>query len=221
MPSLNFDRRTNIGFCCDWLPDGTGTTSWTLTTQLGALLHEAETRFGPRDKNWTILGIEYCGDTPMIWYPGNRSNISIMLTENAREDPSRAMFQLAHEVIHLLAPTGDSNRAPVIEEGLASIFAREISDRHGLNIHAHDARYLYAVSKVEPLLKANADAVRQLRDSEPNFSAFTPELICSCLKGISKSSAEELCEPFSKVDANAGDRRPSASPASSRSTPPT
>jgi hypothetical protein len=79
------------GFCCQPLPGGG--YSWTLTSQLGELLAEAERRFGLRDTTWTPLGIEFCGEIPHLWYPGNRRQVSIILTDLARQEALHAEDQ--------------------------------------------------------------------------------------------------------------------------------
>jgi hypothetical protein len=103
------------GFVTERLATDDGYT-WTLTTRLGAMLRELEQRYGPRDREWTPLGIEFGLDGPMIWFPGNCRNVSIMLSMAAVEDTNQALFELAQEVIHLLSPQG-LRGAPVIERG--------------------------------------------------------------------------------------------------------
>jgi hypothetical protein len=120
-----------LGFCTDPFPTGDG-YNYTLTTLLGVFLREAERRYGLRDKNWTPLGIEFSGDVPTTWFPGNCGNVSIILTDSARKDPPQAIFQLAHEVVHLLAPIGKGG-AIIFEEGLATLFAHEMAPRYGVS----------------------------------------------------------------------------------------
>ena len=101
-------RKLALGFCCDPLEDESGYT-WSHTTILGDLLFTAERKYGARDKSWTILGIEICGLHPQIRYPRSSEGarfVSVMLSDAARMNPRQAVFQLAHEVIHLLAPLG-------------------------------------------------------------------------------------------------------------------
>ena len=102
--------------------------SWTLTSRLGDILSKAETAYGPRDMNWTILGIEFCSNVPQIWFPENCRHIAIQLATNALGDTAIACYQLAHEVIHLLAPNGQ-HIAPVIEEGLAHLVIHKSDGR--------------------------------------------------------------------------------------------
>jgi hypothetical protein len=86
------------------------------------LLAEAEGRYGKRDHDWTPIGIEFGGNRPGTWYPGNRKHISIRLSQTAGQDFGQAIFQLSHEVIHLLGPL-EERLAPAIEEGLAVLFS--------------------------------------------------------------------------------------------------
>jgi hypothetical protein len=60
----------------------------------------------------------------LIWYPGDRKHIVIQLSVNCLTDLPRACYQLAHECIHLLAPTGRQN-ANNLEEGLATLFSED------------------------------------------------------------------------------------------------
>src|SRR3990167_6713780 len=93
--------------------------TWTLTSRLGSLLQLAESQFGARDKDYTILGIEFGSTGPFIWYPGNCKNIAIQLSLESLKSEHCALYELAHECIHLLSPTGKKN-ANVLEEGLAT-----------------------------------------------------------------------------------------------------
>jgi hypothetical protein len=185
-----------LGLCARPLPAGNGFT-WTLTTIFGELLDRAECLYGPRDPGWTILGIEFSGDGPLIWFPGNRRNISIMLSDKARENPGAAIFELSHEVVHLLAPTSDA-RAPVIEEGLATHFSRHAAPDFGSLYVPSDPAYLDAERLVREVLNLYPDAIRTIRARCPSFAAFTPDLIQSLCPQVPSQAAEKLCSRFSK-----------------------
>ncbi len=182
------------GFHCQALDNGVGHT-WTLTTQLGQLLHEAESTYGPRDRDWTPIGIEFCGNTPKVWYPGDRKHVAIQLTISACQNPRRALFQLAHEVIHLLSPSGNRS-AKVIEEGLATVFSHQISSRHALGLTTDVASYLLAEQQVCELLQVEADVIKRVREREPNFSRITPQLLTEFAPHLSQETSEGLCQPF-------------------------
>jgi len=185
-----------IGFYCEPLVGLPGYT-WTLTSLLSKFLVEAERRYGPRDPSYTPLGIEFCRDGPMVWYPGDRRHISIMLSESASTDPARAIFQLAHEVVHLLSPTGVRN-APIFEEGLATLFADEMAAAEGSWLRNEDIHYNNAAVKVRQFIEQNPDGVRSIRMEEPSFTKFTPDLILRICPQTSEELANSLCLPFTR-----------------------
>lgn len=191
---INFCNDPAIGFVSHLLGDGPS-WSWTLTTQLGELLNEAETRYGKRDLEYTILGIEFGGDRPMIWYPGNRKQVSVRLSLNAKCDFYQAYFQLAHEVVHLLSPTGGGGTI-VLEEGLAHLFSTEMSDTNGTHYNATIPAYDRAANLLRPLLSSYPDFIRDVRQIEPCMAKITPEHLISVFPSGDKSVFNALCEPF-------------------------
>lgn len=188
-----------VGLCCERLPSDTGWT-WTLVTRLGAMLTEIEDRYGPRDSVWTPLGIEFGGPRPRIWYPGDVKQLSIGLSANARLEPERAIFQLAHEAIHLLAPTGKPD-APAVEEGLAVLYSLEVLERFSASFHYDSPDYIHCKLLTEQFLHqcGGHEAVKAIRQKEPAFNRWTPGLLSETYAQLSEQLAADLCEPFSSV----------------------
>lgn len=146
--------------------------------------------------SWTPLGVEFGDlDNPKIWHPGNRRAVSILLAKSARHDSNRALFQLAHEVVHILSPSG-KNEGLRIEEGVATLFADERSAYHGWGYHTGDPQYLSAKKDVHELLSIDAGAIKAIRSKQPNFMLITPELIKETVPGVSNELANGLCQPF-------------------------
>jgi hypothetical protein len=87
------------------LPGDIGWT-WTLASRLGHILRTAQELYGPRDPNYTILGVEFGGDIPQLWYPGDCGHVVVQINPACATDMNRACFQMAHEAIHLLSPSG-------------------------------------------------------------------------------------------------------------------
>ncbi|MBC3950183.1 hypothetical protein [Pseudomonas folii] len=154
------------------LPSNNGYT-WTLATRLGDMIAEVEKRYGQRDQSWTVLGIEFSPNGPQIWYPGNRKHVAIQLAPNALQDTVLACYQLAHESVHLLSPAGGRG-APVIEEGLATVFSedyvQQVFFRKGLT---NMSSYSEAATLVRDLLSIAPDAISRLRSIEPAFTKMT------------------------------------------------
>jgi hypothetical protein len=197
MIDIVYSKKEALGFCCEPIPNG---WTYTLITRLGDMLREIERRYGTRDRDWTLLGIEFGGSRPCLWYPGDCGYVSIKLSENARTDPQRAFFQLAHEAVHLLSPTGQRN-ALVIEEGLATIYAHEMCQRFGVNLVEGLAEYVYAKSITQEFLNLHPDGIRQLRTRKPSFCDFSAILIHDTFPDVSEKLAADLCEPFGAVEA--------------------
>ena len=134
--------------------------TWTLASRLGAMLRDAQQRFGERDASYTLLGFEFCGDVPKLWYPGNCRHVVIQLTQSCLTDLILACYQLAHECVHLLSPSGGSH-ANIFEEGLATQFAhRYVQDTFHFDMPATLPSYQAARLLVERLLALDADGAK-------------------------------------------------------------
>lgn len=147
--------------------------TWTLASRVGAMLQEIENLYGERDKSWTFIGIEFEQNGPKIWFPGNCSNIAIQLNTNALNNEILAHYQLAHEVIHLLAPDGKMD-APNIEEGLATVYSEDFVLReHKRSNLTSMVSYVDAAERVRELLAFDALSIKKLRAIEPSFKKMT------------------------------------------------
>ena len=160
------------------------------------MLRQAQERFGPRDASYTILGIEFEANGPQIWYPGNCKHIAIQLTPDTATDMVKGCYQLAHECIHLLAPTGGRN-ANVLEEGLATLFAHEYVQQE-LCFAMPSTMQSYEVARqlVTQLLALDNNAVKRLRKSQSTISRITAEQILAVYPSLETETAQALGAPF-------------------------
>jgi hypothetical protein len=191
------DALVAYGFISHPFPGG-GT--FTLTTYLGRFLREAEELAGPRDPSWTILGVEFFGDeregaVPQIWYPGNCGHIAIRLTRDVAKNKGRAIFQLAHEVAHLISPSG-RKQALNLEEGFATIFGHEMAEQHANFRCAIDNQYKGAHEDVRALFTMNRLAIREIRQLEPRLWMVTPDIVARAVPGIDTQLAARLCRDW-------------------------
>jgi hypothetical protein len=182
-----------VGFVSEPLSDSE--VSRTLTTYLGLFLREAEALAGPRDLSWTPIGIEFFGDVPESWYPGNCHNVAIRLSVDTALHPNRALFQLAHEVVHLLSPSGKRNQALNLEEGFAAIFSREMLAKYNIGYcpGAVEDRYRAAHEDVRLLLTLDAHAIKKVRQIEPRLWKITPEIVTQAVPQVDAQLAARLC----------------------------
>jgi hypothetical protein len=176
--------------------------SWTLTSRLGAILGDAECRYGKRVNKWTILGIEFREEgLPQLWYPGDCGNVVVQLTVACLNDLPWACYQMAHESIHLLSPSG-GRYGTALEEGLAdiysSVYMKEKFD--DASWRSGNARYELASGRVRQFLSSCPDAIRVLRRREPTLSRITADLIKETYPDIELGFAEALTQRFPYED---------------------
>jgi hypothetical protein len=196
-PSLSLARPCN--------PDASCFFTWTLASRLGQILHFTESRYGPRDRNWTILGVEFTtNDSPQVWYPtfdGINDGVIVQLTRSAATDETRALFQLSHEVVHLLSPAGPNGRATVLEEGLATYnsleFLRAIGDPVEPS-YIDSPRYLRAYRIVRRIADRPdfAQGIRTLRQRHGGLSTVSSGDILRVWPGLPFGDALVLAEAF-------------------------
>jgi hypothetical protein len=186
-PDLLFATKTEKGY------------TWTLASRLGEMLHLAQELFGLRDNSYTILGVEFVADNPRIWYPGNRRDIIIQLSPLAATDMSQACYQLAHETVHLLAPSG-GNDGINFEEGVACYFARYYM-RTQLGQPAWRPTlpsYVRALALVTPRLDVDVQCIRRLRREHPSFSKIPNVDIAREFPSLSSADIDFLLSNFDR-----------------------
>ena len=180
-------------------PNGSGYT-WTLASRLGEMLHMTEELFGPRDYSYTLLGIEFGPDNPRIWYPGSGRHIIIQLDLPAATNMLRAYYQMAHETVHLLAPTG-CNDPTNFEEGIACYFAADYM-KEQFNEPCWSPgipSYERALAVIKPRLDEDIYCIRRLREHHPSFQDITKEEIS---REFPKLASEDVDFLMSKFDRN-------------------
>ena len=172
------------------LASGTG-YSWTLASRLGMLLSSVEALYGQRDRSFTILGIEFHAGVPKVWFPNNCGNVIVQLSVSVLQDPGCALFQLAHECVHLLdpAPGGTNN----LEEGLATQFSLAPTSRY---FSAGDAKYDASCALVRAMVAERPDAARKLREIYGPWRCVTSDQILDVCPNLSTDVANQLAKPF-------------------------
>jgi hypothetical protein len=170
--------------------------TWTIVTILGKALQEAEKCFGPRDKSYTILGVEICEncERAQVWFPVSKKYLVIQLNQ---VNLGSAIYQMAHEVIHCISPIAPGSTS-ILEEGLAVYFSDLFSQKYGCVsvICTEDSAYLKAESLVIDLLKIDKDVIKKVRKIQPVISKITVKNFRKVNKKIPKKLLEELCQEF-------------------------
>jgi hypothetical protein len=181
-------------------PPGCGCTyTYTLASPTGEIIQLLEDRYGPRDRSFTLLGIEFCGPRPQTWFPNNCQHVVIQLSESAMNDEVRALYQLAHECVHLLDPVVFA-QASVFEEGVATLFSAEYVKRLNLTCLSGDAKYDAAAGLAQEALALSPNVIRELRSQGKRFSGFTVEQMRSVCQRLTEPKCRLLCAKFQTWD---------------------
>ncbi len=172
--------------------------SYTLASWLSDMLVMVEARFGCRDQSYTILGIEFAADGPRIWFPGGRKHVVIQLQLVNAGSMIMALWQLAHECVHLISPNL-SVATTVLEEGLCVVFQEQyVATRLGISIATQMSSYREAATLVSELLAFDSGAILALRQEQPTISSISSQLIQKHCPGIRIELADRLVAPFQK-----------------------
>ena len=195
MKQINVNNELLVTQC---LPDGSGYT-WTLASRLGDMLRMAEELFGQRDSSYTILGVEFIVGVPQIWYPGNCKYIIIQLDEFAATNMSQACYQMAHETVHLLSPTG-GNHANNFEEGVACYFAAYYMKNrlNECNWRPTLQSYKQTLALIAPRLDEDISCVHRLRERQPSFSEISGEQISAEFPNLTSEDLDFLIKKFDR-----------------------
>lgn len=180
------------------LSDGSGYT-WTLASRLGEMLQMAEELFGQQDSSYTILGVEFIVGIPQIWYPGNCKHIIIQLDQDAATNMLQACYQIAHETVHLLSPTGGNN-ANNFEEGVACYFAAYYMENrlNAFNWEPTLQSYKQALALIAPRLDEDIYCVRRLRERQPSFSEISRKQIIAEFPNLTSDNVDFLIKEFDR-----------------------
>jgi hypothetical protein len=142
-------------------------------------LAEAEDMFGPKTE-YKFVGIFYHNASPRMMHydtdflTGERF-FKIDLCGKAINDRTDGIFQLSHEVVHLLSPIerGEDEGANNLEEGMAVYFSKLITERETGDHEFCDAaiekypNYVKAYQLYLELIKIDENAVKKVRAIRP------------------------------------------------------
>lgn len=161
---------------------------------------EAETLYGTRTNDFEYMGLEL-NETgpPKVWYPWNKY-IVIQVSQSTAMDTRQAIFQIAHEVVHVLSPNGQPTTNN-LEEGLATYFSKIVTDRDtGDKLYATNSiqttKYLKPFELVEKLLTTDPDAIKKLRKFQPIIGRITKQNFIEAGLNLEDEIIDELIRPM-------------------------
>lgn len=165
---------------------------------------EANKMFGENLKNWQYNGINYGDEGPMIrYFPQNRE-VKIMLLPLVKFDLFRGLFQLSHEVVHLVSlPKEQIKYTSNLEEGCAVWFSFfQINKLPGgsdylKRCEIEKTNYGKPYELVSKLLGQQKEAIKFYRKHQPIIGKIgLPEFEKVGTFGLSKEEVMFLSQTF-------------------------
>ena len=132
---------------------------WTLQQELFSL---AESNLGPRDKSKTIFQPQFDDSGPQIRNTPSLDGVFVEMSRNAEYYWPTAVYEMAHETVHLLDPIpGGTNN---LEEGIAVAFSLWVQPLYRIHVEPEMESYLRALELVRTLHSDHLRAGRRIRD---------------------------------------------------------
>ena len=172
------------------------------------LMRNAEAMLGPRDSSILIDPPGFTDDLPHVIPTSSCFVWKALLGPAAKDHWRFAVFQLAHETVHLLNPqTGDGN---YLEEGIAVEFSRRIQPPYNIDIVVNLQVYEDAHELVLQLPVNALSAAKRIRESvgSLNVGKVTAQDLEKLFPDVDKAILIKLVAPFphqlgqTRVDSN-------------------
>ena len=195
---LPFGQQKTNTVVLESTPDGAWT--WTIPQMISRALGELEQAFGPRTKSPTaFVGYDFAKGGPHISYYNDGLDIVIRLSLGSHDSAFCAAFEVAHECTHLFFGQVKGRTANNLEEGLASLFARDFCRKH-FSGHSPSAGAAYAkpLSETIALIEQYPNVIRELRGEWPSISDLPNEILKERYPLVDAEAAAYLTKPFTK-----------------------
>jgi hypothetical protein len=176
------------------------------------LITQAEAIFGRITSEWSYTGIGFSESPPHLLYDPKSAGVSIILSHRAKDDDLQLVFQLAHEVCHLLYPSVTVNSplkpcTTVLNEGISTFFSiiaiaryfdREEAFKIVANLKEHSPEYHSAYLIVSTLLEKDIEAVRKIRRVQPMINDLTKREVEAALPDMPEAEISTLLKLFNR-----------------------
>jgi len=170
-----------------------------ITNSILEMFRISEEYFGECERKWFFVGIEFKDDGPYImYYPSDK--ISIVLSTGSTSNFEQLYYQLAHEVCHLLYPSGKPN-ANVLIEGISTYFSLKYNElKFSNSTYAIDnikkSNYYNAYLLVDKLLSFDKDAIKKIRMTCSDISNITEDDLRNLSFNLSEVEIKKLVSKF-------------------------
>lgn len=165
---------------------------WSLQLQL---LELAEGVLGPRDGSRIMYQPVFADAGPNLRNTPNFDGAFAELSRSAEAYWPTAVYELAHETVHLLNPMpGNGNW---LSEGIAVAFSGYAQRCHGMEPQqVRMASYRHALELVPELPPDPLTAARRIRDACDSLDIATCRILEKLFPSVDPTILTQLCKPF-------------------------
>jgi len=180
-----------------------------LTTITSFMVEDIERLLGPRltDQAYEFTGIYFGSSHPQMEYRQDKGKhlTRIRLASGSTKDPADAIWQLAHECVHLITP--HMGRTTILEEGIAcwyqerwvdkipQVFPEWIKTRRAAG---HFPSYDEAYDLTCKLMSQDQNVMKRLRESQPVISKISVKLLKKEAPWLSQEQVNRLASKFER-----------------------
>lgn len=174
-------------------------------------LAKAEKMFGPKTE-YSFIGVYYhaLGPRTILCEKDQKGTMyyMIQLCRQGAENLIDGIFQLSHEVVHLLSPVEidkEENQVNYLEEGMAVYFSKVITESETGDVGFCEAaiakhpQYLKAYELYSALIVIDNNAVIKLRQITPVIANIQPQDFAAADLKIPEQLIHELLTKFKKA----------------------
>lgn len=165
-----------------------------------ALMRYAESLFGSRSGRKVLYRPDFDSDGPHVRHTPTYEGAFADLSFGSKTSWDCALYELAHETVHLLDPRGTCRPPPKashFEEAVATAFAMHCSDLAGGSYTKPSGNYAIALSHTLSFRGHVFTVAHGVRRSFGHFSSATSaDFLSLKIPGLPKESAELLASPF-------------------------
>lgn len=164
------------------------------------LLRIAEDLLGPRDPSKALWQPQFEGAGPNVRFSLDRRSVFAELSTNGESYWPTALYELAHETVHLLDP-GLLGTANYLEEGIAvafSIYAQHLYCVGRVQTPSEGSKYSLALKLVSALPGQPLLCAGRIRRDVGRFSAVTPQDLVRLFPNMNQQFANALTRKFSE-----------------------
>ena len=158
------------------------------------LMTIAQSVLGHRDTSKQVYQPQFADDGPRIRNTPSLDGAFAELSQAAGHSWPLAVFQMAHETVHLLNPvSGNTNN---LEEGVAVAFSLHVQPSYGISVQISDPSYVHVLQLARMLPGGPLKAGRHLRDCVGALSNVTAQDLEALFPNVDSAVSSKLAERF-------------------------